>query len=63
MKTFLPISFHKNEWKNFLDANISIATHSLHYGIGAFGGMRAIPNPKDSNEILLFLLLDYVKRL
>lgn len=62
-KTFLPISFHKNEWKNFSDANISIATHSLHYGIGAFGGMRAIPNPANPNEIILFRLADHAKRL
>lgn len=63
MKTFLPIAFHQNEWKSFSNANVSIATHSLHYGIGAFGGLRAIPNPKNPNEILLFRLQDHAKRL
>lgn len=63
MKTFLPIAFHQNEWKNFSDANLSIATHALHYGIGAFGGMRAIPNPENANEILLFRLADHAQRL
>lgn len=41
MKTFLPLAFHKNEWKNFADANVSIATSSLHYGIGSFGGYKS----------------------
>ena len=27
----------------FKEAKISIATHALHYGTAAFGGMRAIP--------------------
>jgi branched-chain amino acid aminotransferase len=31
-----------------------VATHALHYGTGAFGGMRALPNPSDPAEILLF---------
>lgn len=63
MKTFLPLAFHKNEWKNFADANVSIATHSLYYGICAFSGLRAIPNPKNLNKILLFRLQDHTKRL
>lgn len=62
-KTFLPIAFHQNEWKNFTDANMSVATHALHYGIGAFGGMRAIPNPSNPDEIILFRLSDHAKRL
>jgi branched-chain amino acid aminotransferase len=62
-KDFLPIAFHQNEWKNFTEANLSIATHALHYGTGAFGGMRAIPNPKNPNEILLFRLENHVHRL
>lgn len=63
MKTFLPFAYHQNEWKNFNDANISIATHALHYGTGAFGGMRIIPDPENPDEILLFRLADHAKRL
>ncbi len=42
---------------------MSVATHALHYGTGAFGGMRAIPDPKDSNTILLFRAERHAKRL
>lgn len=62
-KSFLPIAFHQNEWKNFADANLSIATHALHYGTAAFGGMRAIPDPENPSEILLFRITDHAKRL
>lgn len=62
-KSFLPIAFHQNEWKNFTDANLSIATHALHYGTAAFGGMRAIPDPENPDEILLFRVRDHAKRL
>lgn len=62
-KSFLPIAFHQNEWKNFHEANLSIATHALHYGTGAFWGMRAIPNPANPGEILLFRLADHARRL
>jgi len=40
-----------------------VATHALHYGTGAFGGMRAIPNPADANEILLFRADRHARRL
>ncbi len=36
-KKFLPVAFLNNEWKPFSEANISIATHALHYGTAAFG--------------------------
>lgn len=42
---------------------MSVATHALHYGIGAFGGMRAIPNSSNPDEIILFRLSDHAKRL
>ncbi len=60
---FLPLAYHQNTWKDFSDANISIATHALHYGIGAFGWMRAIVNPENTKEILLFRLDEHAKRL
>jgi len=40
-----------------------VATHALHYGTGAFGGMRALPNPADNNEILLFRADRHARRL
>lgn len=47
----------------FAEATLSVATHALHYGTGAFGGMRAIPNPDNSHEILLFRADRHAKRL
>ncbi|MEO0456683.1 MAG: branched-chain amino acid transaminase [Cyanobacteria bacterium P01_A01_bin.114] len=47
----------------FSEANISIATHALHYGTGAFGGLRGIPSPKDPNQVLLFRLDRHCRRL
>lgn len=62
-KNFLPHAYHQGAWKPFSEANISIATHALHYGTAAFGGMRAIPNPADPKEILVFRIRDHAKRL
>ena len=62
-KNFLPIAYHQWEWKPFANATLSVATHALHYGTGAFGGMRATPNPEKANEILLFRLPDHARRL
>jgi branched-chain amino acid aminotransferase len=62
-KNFLPVAYHQGVWKPFTDANISIATHALHYGTGAFGGMRAIPDPEKSDSVLLFRLDRHAKRL
>ncbi len=63
MHNFLPIAYFKNQFVPFEKANLSIATHALHYGTGAFGGMRGIRNPNDSNQILLFRLDRHAKRL
>ncbi len=62
-KNYLPFAYHQKNWKQFSEANISIATHALHYGTAAFGGMRAIVNPENSHEILLFRLRDHAQRL
>ena len=45
------------------EAKISIATHALHYGTAAFGGMRAIPNPTNKEEFRLFRTDKHIKRL
>jgi branched-chain amino acid aminotransferase len=63
MNQFLPIAYFRNQYVPFEQANISIATHALHYGTGAFGGLRGIPDPADPNQILLFRLDRHTKRL
>ncbi len=47
----------------FTEAKISIATHALHYGTGAIGGLRGIPDPHNANQILLFRLERHCDRL
>ncbi len=63
MHQFLPFAWFRGKCVPFEEANVSIATHALHYGTGAFGGMRAIPNPKDSRSVLLFRAERHAKRL
>ena len=63
MHNFLELAYFKNQFVPFEQANISIATHALHYGTGAFGGMRGIPNPENLNQILLFRLDRHCNRL
>jgi branched-chain amino acid aminotransferase len=55
------IKFFPYVWSNgnsipFAEATVSVATHALQYGTGVFGGIRALLNPSDSNEILMFHL-------
>ncbi|BBA78907.1 branched-chain amino acid aminotransferase [cyanobacterium endosymbiont of Rhopalodia gibberula] len=63
MHQFLPIAYFQNQFIPFENANISIATHGLHYGTAAFGGMRGIPDPENSSQILLFRLDRHCQRL
>ena len=63
MHQFLPYAWFEGKCVPFSEANISIATHALHYGTAAFGGMRAIPNPSNSSEFLLFRTDKHIKRL
>ncbi|NEQ97929.1 MAG: branched-chain amino acid transaminase [Cyanothece sp. SIO2G6] len=63
MHNFLPIAYFENQFVPFEQANISIATHALHYGTGAFGGLRGIPDPSNPQQILLFRLDRHCKRL
>ncbi len=63
MHNFLPIAYFKNQFVPFADAQISIATHALHYGTGAFGGMRGIPDPQNANQAILFRLDRHCQRL
>ncbi|MCP9899042.1 branched-chain amino acid transaminase [Cyanobium sp. Cruz CV13-4-11] len=63
MHQFLPYAWFGGQCVPFAEATLSVATHALHYGTGAFGGMRALPNPADSNEILLFRADRHARRL
>ncbi len=63
MHNFLPIAYFKNQFVPFESANLSIATHALHYGTGAFGGLRGIPDPTNPNQVLLFRLDRHCQRL
>jgi len=63
MYNFLPIAYFQNQFIPFAEANISIATHALHYGTGAFGGLRGILDPHNPQQILLFRLDRHCKRL
>ena len=56
MHNFLETAYFKNQFVPFHEANISIATHALHYGTGAFGGMRGLRDPENSERILLLRL-------
>jgi branched-chain amino acid aminotransferase len=63
MYDFLPIAYFENQFLPFQDAKLSIATHALHYGTGAFGGLRGIPDPNNPHQILLFRLDRHCQRL
>lgn len=63
MPDFLPIAYFEGNFVPFKEANISIATHALHYGTGAFGGLRGTINPQNPQQVLLFRLDRHCKRL
>lgn len=63
MNRFMPFAWFKGKCVPFEEATVSIATHALHYGTGAFGGMRAVPDPSDVNSVLLFRAEKHARRL
>ncbi len=63
MHNFLPFAYFEGNFVLFSDAKLSVATHALHYGTAAFGGLRGIPAPNDPNTILLFRLDRHTDRL
>ncbi|MCU0536984.1 MAG: branched-chain amino acid transaminase [Hydrococcus sp. Prado102] len=63
MHNFLPIAYFEHQFIPFENAKISVATHALHYGTAAFGGLRGIPDSENTNQILLFRLDRHCKRL
>ena len=63
MNDFLPIAYFESKFLPFHEAKISIATHALHYGTGAIGGLRGIPDPENPGQVLLFRLDRHCQRL
>ena len=63
MHQFLPYAWFGGACVPFAEATLSVATHALHYGTGAFGGMRGLPNPDDPGEVLLFRADRHARRL
>ena len=63
MHDFLPYAWFDGKCIPFEQAKLSIATHALHYGTASFGGMRAIPDPRNKNVFLLFRADKHAKRL
>lgn len=63
MDTFLKYAYFEHQFIPFEDAKLSVATHALHYGTAAFGGLRGIPNPQNPEQILLFRLDRHCQRL
>ena len=63
MNDFLPIAYFQGQFIPFENATVSIATHAIHYGTAAFGGLRGIPDPQNPRQILLFRLDRHCQRL
>lgn len=63
MQDFLPFAYFHNQFVPFGEAKISIATHGLHYGTGALGGLRGLPNPQEPTQMLLFRIDRHCQRL
>lgn len=61
--SFLPYAYFENKFVPFGEAKLSVATHALHYGTAAFGGLRGTPDPENSDRVLLFRLDRHSQRL
>lgn len=61
--TFLPKAYVNGSLVDFKDAQLSIATHALHYGTAAFGGMRGWVDESHPDGTLLFRLDEHARRL
>ncbi len=60
--TTLEFAYFKGQIVPFSEANISIGTHALHYGTGAFAGIRGYLDD-DGETINVFRLHDHAARL
>lgn len=60
--TTLELAYFQGGIVPFADANVSIGTHALHYGTGAFAGIRGYLDA-DGETINIFRLRDHAARL
>jgi branched-chain amino acid aminotransferase len=60
--TTLEYAYFQGEIVPFADANVSIGTHALHYGTGAFAGIRGYLDA-DGETINIFRLKEHAARL
>jgi branched-chain amino acid aminotransferase len=60
--TLMPYAFFEGNMVPHEEAKVSIATHALQYGTGAFAGIRGYQH-KSGNAINIFRLPDHVNRL
>jgi branched-chain amino acid aminotransferase len=63
MEDFLPTAYFEGQFIPFVEAKISIATHALHYGTGAFGGLRGWVDESNPDRAILFRLDRHCQRL
>lgn len=56
------IVFFNGEYVPMKSANVSLATHSLHYGTGCFEGIRGNFN-SETNEVCMFRLIEHYQRM
>lgn len=52
--------WHDGDWLAWRDAHTHLLTHSLHYGLGCFEGVRAYAGPKGTR---LFRVAEHTRRL
>lgn len=52
--------WHDAEWLAWRDAHTHLLTHSLHYGMGCFEGVRAYAGPRGTH---LFRVVEHTRRL
>ncbi len=62
-QVFLPQAYLSGNFVPFEQAQLSIATHALHYGTAVLGGIRGWPSSDTPNQILLFRLKAHCQRL
>ena len=63
MTNFLPLAYFQHQFIPLEQAKISIATHALHYGTAALGGLRGTRDPQNPEQTLLFRLDRHCQRL
>lgn len=60
MSEWSPIIWFDGRFVPFEDAKISVMTHSLHYGVGVFEGIRAYRT--HDGRVAIFRLRDHIRR-